>query len=138
MKRVVYNGADLPVADRLAPSSYATGHTLRIVLSRQTAVLQAQIQADPNRLAQAPLSVVLVRDDLDAARRFTGIISIRAEADGRATKRGLAPGKYRAFVLPTDEVSSLQRPGVMDGYLSTATFLNLEPGQSGALSLDYR
>jgi hypothetical protein len=75
--------------------------------------------------------VILVRDDPDPARRYSERVVLAASRPQQILiKRGLRPGSYHAFAIPTAQLSALELPGGLDRLLLNAQTVRLEEGQS--------
>jgi hypothetical protein len=100
---------------------------VRIVLSPHPATFQAQV--DPGN------TVLLMRDGLDPARRYAERVVLTPGPQQQAVvKRGLRPGSYHAFAIPTASLPALEFPGGIDQYLIKAQAVHLEEGQTAAAS----
>jgi hypothetical protein len=127
VKRLVYNGIEQPDVERFTTSPGVLDHSVRLVLSKKAATFQARV--DPDN------TVVLVRDGLDAARRYSErVVLTPGQQQQGVMRRGLRPGPYRAFLIPTAALSSLELPGGIDQALLNAQAVQLEEGQTTAVS----
>ncbi|HEY4364006.1 MAG TPA: carboxypeptidase regulatory-like domain-containing protein [Bryobacteraceae bacterium] len=127
LKRIFYNNVEQPDPTRFTSSPGVLDHALRIILSPHPATFQAQ--ADPGN------TVVLIQDGLDPARRYAERIALPAGAQpSTVRKRGLRPGQYHAFIIPTAQIATLELPGEIDRRLLAAQAVKLEEGQTASVS----
>jgi hypothetical protein len=127
VKRLFYNEVEQPDILRLTTTPGVVDHSVRIVLSPHPATFQAQV--DPGN------TVVLLPDGMDTARRYAErVILAPGKQQQAVVKRGLRPGAYHAFVIPTASISALELPGEMDRYLMKAQAVKLEEGQMTSVS----
>ncbi len=127
LKRVFYNNVEQPDPTRVTTSPGVLDHSVRIVLSPHPATFQAQV--DPGN------TIVLLRDGLDPARRYSERVTLASAAQQQTVrKRGLRPGAYHAFAIPTASISALELPGAIDRALLSAQSVKLEEGQTTTVS----
>jgi hypothetical protein len=127
LKRLFYKDVEQPDPSRFTTTPGVLDHSVRIILSPHPATFQAQV--DPGN------SVFLLQDGLDPTRRYTDRILLAPGPQQKSViKRGLRPGSYHAFTIPTASVSSLELPGAIDQYLGKAQAVKLEEGQSTVVS----
>jgi hypothetical protein len=127
VKRLFYNDVEQPDPGRFTTTSSILDHSVRIILSPHPAAFQAQV--DPGN------TVVLLPDGQDSARRYAErVLLTPGKQQQSVVKRGLRPGAYHAFVIPTASTSALELPGGIDRYLMNAQAVKLEEGQTASAS----
>jgi len=126
VKRLFYNDVEQPDTSRLTTTPGVVDHVVRIVLSPHPAAFQAQV--DPGS------TVVLLPDGVDSARRYAERVVLTPGRQQAVVKRGLRPGPYHAFVIPTASLADLELPGGIDRYLIDAQSVKLEEGETANLT----
>ncbi len=126
VKQILQNG--VPVVG--THTFQVFGGNLRIVLSKHPAALQAQIALDASQ-SQPTVRVILLKEGKNESTSSAKLVG----QDGRAVFPGIEPGKYLVYAITGNWSISEMTDNKTDKFLSNATPVTLEEGQTAQVVL---
>jgi len=106
---------------------------IEIIVSNGAGVVEGIVEDGPSKIV--PGAVVAIVPDAKRIENRALLASAVADANGRFTFRGMAPGEYRLFAWESTPANAFQSPGFIRKHESKAHLVRVSQGGSVSASL---